>query len=82
MDNIEKAKKYIKSQITNISNCLQIVTDEVYENRLKTCQSCEHFENNHCKLCGCKLAGESGFTSKLKLPHEMCPIGKWGPVRE
>lgn len=84
----EKSASYIKSQTQNIKNGLAVVSDEDYQNRLNICAGneelsilpCEFYKDNHCRLCGCRLEGDSGFTSKLKLPHSTCPIHKWLPT--
>ena len=84
---LAKGISYVKTQAQNIANGLAVVDNPTYEARLAICAGdsttppCEHYNHNHCKLCGCKLAGETGFTSKLKLPHEKCPVDKWGPVQ-
>lgn len=85
---LQKGMNYIGAQTENIINGLKEVDDETYNNRLNICtgneelsiKTCEHYSDNHCGICGCKLKGGSGFTSKLKLPFSSCPVGKWLPV--
>ena len=50
------------------------VSDKVYLDRIKDCNNCDRFIklSKQCKECGCIM------TSKAKLPHAACPIGKWG----
>jgi hypothetical protein len=50
------------------------VSSEVYLERLKDCYTCDRFIkiSKQCKECGCVM------TAKAKLPHAVCPIGKWG----
>jgi hypothetical protein len=44
------------------------VSDEIYNHRLTTCQSCEHFtKERRCNLCGCWMI------NKCKLPKATCP---------
>jgi len=45
---------------------------ETEQQRINICTTCELFENNRCKKCGCYLA------AKRKIATESCPIGKWG----
>lgn len=53
------------------------VAEEIYTNRIQACRACEFWEEHSrlgygkCKKCGCGRA-------KQWLPHESCPIGKWG----
>lgn len=41
------------------------------------CTSCNHYADNHCRLCGCRLRGSSALFSKIRMATEHCPIGKW-----
>lgn len=49
------------------------VSDEVYEERLKECRSCEYFdpEQTRCRQCGCYLE------QKARFALDSCPIHKW-----
>jgi hypothetical protein len=55
-----------------------VVHPETLEARRTICQACEHWKaeafggRGRCLKCGCSGA-------KLRLPHEKCPVGKWGP---
>lgn len=49
------------------------VSNEVREERMNICLSCEHLfrPTMNCKKCGC-------FTKvKTWLPSQHCPVGKW-----
>jgi len=74
---LAQARSYLDSMWQYAKNSFQEVPHDVYEHRLATCQSCPHFKDNTCGLCGCKLAGPVGFVSKLLLPHERCPDDRW-----
>lgn len=56
------------------------VSNEVYNKRIDICRKCEFWEENvrlgygKCKKCGCGKG-------KHWLPHEKCPIDKWGPQK-
>jgi len=67
-------KNYFNSLITYGTNGFQNVQDNIYKKRLDICQSCEKYnkEENKCGVCGCKMAGTSGFVSKLRMAHERC----------
>ncbi len=44
---------------------------------LEMCTQCAHYENNTCKLCGCRLAGRNALFAKVRMATEHCPIGRW-----
>lgn len=50
------------------------VSDEVYEERLDVCRSCEWYDEsqNRCRHCGCFLR------EKARYAIDSCPIKKWG----
>ena len=49
------------------------VSYDVFEERLKHCKECEHFdkESVRCKECGCELFARASES------FNSCPIGKW-----
>ena len=48
-----------------------------YEERLKTCNSCEHIsERFTCNKCGCHM------TAKAKWATSECPINKWEKIEK
>lgn len=53
------------------------VSAQAYDQRMAVCRACEFWEEHSrlgygkCQKCGCGRA-------KQWLPHESCPIGKWG----
>ena len=54
------------------SNAL-FVSDEVKEERLKICRTCEYYDPDQvrCKHCGCFLEHKAGYAL------DSCPISKW-----
>jgi|TARA_B100001939_G_C16442080_1_gene405268 hypothetical protein len=50
-----------------------LVSDEIYEERLNICKSCEWYDPEpiRCKKCGCWLQ------NKARMGLDSCPIGKW-----
>jgi tetratricopeptide (TPR) repeat protein len=60
-----------KALTKHVASGLKTVSPEVYQRRLKTCGSCEHFTGVRCRVCGC-------FAQiKARLPNEHCPLEKW-----
>lgn len=61
-------------------NTNQLCTKEQIDERLAICNSCEHFKDNSCLLCGCVVVREKNFNNKLAHKRHSCPINKWGPI--
>jgi tetratricopeptide (TPR) repeat protein len=60
-----------KAMMKFISTGLKTTTPDIHQNRMATCQACEHHTGLRCRICGC-------FTNvKTRMAHEQCPIGKW-----
>ena len=61
----------MKESLSNNNSLL--VSDEIYNERLEICKSCEWYdeEQNRCKECGCWLE------HKARWSLDSCPIGKW-----
>jgi len=53
------------------------VEDEVAEERLALCKSCEHYLPllHLCAECGCIM------NAKVKLPNAHCPLRRWDVAR-
>ncbi len=49
------------------------VNQNVKEERLSICKSCESFSSKYdtCKICGCYMPAKTTFASTE------CPVGKW-----
>ncbi|WP_373651623.1 hypothetical protein [Schlesneria sp. DSM 10557] len=54
--------------------------EKTIQQRLSICEACEHRENEHCKLCGCKCELKNHLMNKLAHAGSVCPIGKWKAV--
>lgn len=79
----EQIENYTSSLINYAETGFKNVSEETYQSRLQICQSCENYDSeaNKCKICGCRMSGESGFFSKLRMVNERCHLNppKWGP---
>ena len=61
------------------------VSDEVFNNRIETCLSCENHKGEgkelQCKLCGCCMMAKARFTfhilENLGRTKITCDAGKW-----
>lgn len=68
---IKKAISFVTDVTTWISAGAPITDDTIVKDRLKICESCEHYNQGSCKRCGCNLG------LKVLLNTSSCPIGKW-----
>ncbi len=60
-----------KALTKHVASGLKTVSGDVYQRRLQTCGTCEHYTGVRCRVCGC-------FAQiKARLPHEQCPLEKW-----
>jgi len=64
----------VNPQRPSIVNRVQQATASWKQNsdfRMKICNTCPHYDNPRCKLCGCFMI------AKTKIPQARCPAGKW-----
>lgn len=68
MSFIEKLKERVQTV-----NQVLFASDELANERLETCNSCEHLfkPTGNCKKCGCFVK------AKTKILNQQCPIKKW-----
>ncbi len=60
-----------KAMMRFIGSGLRATPADIQQQRMATCQACEHHTGLRCRICGC-------FTNvKTRMAHEQCPIGKW-----
>lgn len=54
------------------------VSDEVFDERISTCHSCDKFikEHEECAECGCFIP------NKARIILDSCPLDKWGEIPE
>ncbi len=71
---MEKQNKQVRPWDIFNKNIEKVGT-EVAEKRMAICKACpELLPTGNCKKCGCFMS------SKTKLPHASCPIGKWAAI--
>jgi hypothetical protein len=75
-ENREEVSSIPQTEESNSSLC----SKEQIEQRLSICNSCEHFKDNSCLLCGCVVIREKNFNNKLAHKKHSCPINKWGTI--
>lgn len=69
---IEQAVSFGKAVVGHAADGFRNVSDEIYEERMSICESCEHFtEEKTCKLCTCQMR------TKCQWASSECPIKKW-----
>lgn len=74
---IEKIVGFLGSVKEHIANGLELSTDEEILQRFRICNSCEFYQNNKCKLCGCPIFARKSMIGKLSWKSSTCPIKKW-----
>lgn len=47
--------------------------DVQLEARLNICQSCEQFDGQHCRVCGCRCGAGQNYFNKLAWADASCP---------
>lgn len=75
-----KVVTFTAAAARHVAAGLPKASDEEVARRYSICQQCEHFDGTACRQCGCPIARERKFASKLAWAREKCPVGKWGPV--
>ena len=78
----DKLKSTVFDTIKNASRQQDADTcsDEQIEDRLAICNGCEHYKEDACELCGCRIVRENNYMNKLSHKSAACPINKWGPI--
>ena len=71
---MDMIKNFGSSMANHAMNSFQSVLPNVKEERIKICESCEHYdsESKRCSECGCFVHIKAGWAS------EKCPLDKWG----
>lgn len=77
---LEKAKNLASATAKHVAAGMPRCTDEQIEERFAICAACDHYVDNSCSKCGCRISREKAFVSKLSWAEQSCPVGKWGPV--
>ncbi len=68
----EQTKNLGKAIIDYTKSGFENVPTEVYNERISTCESCEHFkDNSRCDICNCFMR------VKCHMANVACPIAKW-----
>lgn len=64
----------------NEDNKENLCSENEINARLAICNTCEHYKENSCMLCGCRVVREANYQNKLAHRSASCPINKWGPI--
>ena len=77
---LTKARNFATATAKHIAAGMPTASDEVILERWSICQGCEFLKNDACSKCGCPVARDRKFVSKLAWADQSCPVGKWGPA--
>lgn len=73
-----KLKNYARAVTRHILTGCETRTDEEVSKLLNVCRACEFYEDETCRICGCRInSNPSAFTNKLRMKTQKCPKGKW-----
>lgn len=67
----DRILKFIYSLWLFLKSGMVTASDEVFHNRLKTCNICEYRKDDKCSICGCYLK------IKARWKSEHCPKSYW-----
>jgi hypothetical protein len=79
---LAKAVHFASSAAKHVASGMPQASEEEVARRFAICQSCEYFDGQACRKCGCPVVRQRQFVSKLSWAGESCPAGKWGPVSD
>lgn len=74
---LTKAANFATSAAKHLAAGMPQCSDEERERRFAICQGCEFYDGSACSKCGCPVARERKWLSKLSWAGESCPVGKW-----
>lgn len=77
---LTKARNFATATAKHIAAGMPTASDEEILRRWTICQGCEFLKNDACSKCGCPVARDRKFVSKLAWADQSCPVGKWGPA--
>ena len=69
-------QNFAKEGVRWLKAGMPILPQEVAQERLAICKSCEFYVGERCSKCGCQMR------VKTTLATSACPIGKWGQATE
>lgn len=72
-----RAVNFATSAAKHIAAGMPQCSDAERERRFAICQGCEFYDGSACSKCGCPVARERKWLSKLSWAGESCPVGKW-----
>jgi hypothetical protein len=74
-----KITNFIRSLIWHAYSGFPKSSQELINNRLSICNSCEMLDiiNNQCLECGCNINNKKIFMNKLAWKDQKCPLDKW-----
>lgn len=76
---LQRAANFAKAAGEHIRNKRKIVSNEVREQRLATCNACPLLVDGVCAhpKCGCSIRKAAGWIDKLGWESSTCPLNKW-----
>jgi hypothetical protein len=69
---LDRARNFGQAVVDHVRLGLPMVDQQEKARRLSICQECDHYFDNTCRRCGCRLDIKAGWA------EQSCPEGKWG----
>ncbi len=79
---LQKAANFAAAAAQHVAAGAPVASEAEVERRHAICTACPHYDGKACKLCGCPVARERKWLSKLSWADQKCPDDppRWGPV--
>jgi hypothetical protein len=79
---LRKAANFAAAAAQHVAAGAPMASEAEVERRHAICTACPHYDGKACGLCGCPVARERKWLSKLSWADQRCPDDppRWGPV--
>jgi hypothetical protein len=79
---LQKAANFAAAAAQHVAAGAPMASEAEVQRRHDICTACPHFDGRACGLCGCPVARERKWLSKLSWADQKCPDDppRWGPV--
>lgn len=75
----QRVANFAAASREHVKSGLALVSDEVRDQRLATCQACPLYDGTICThpKCGCPIKLKRSWFDKLSWKSSTCPLNKW-----
>jgi hypothetical protein len=79
---MQKARNFTVAAAQHVAAGMPLCSEEEIQRRHEICLGCEHYQDSTCTKCGCPIARQRAYLSKLSWADQECPVGKWGKAQK